>query len=74
MLDNLVIENLFGLGYVGAFAGLAFAFIQARRLMKLPEGNEKMIKIAQAIRSGANAYMKRQYTTVAIFFGCMFII
>jgi K(+)-stimulated pyrophosphate-energized sodium pump len=69
-----LIENLFWLGYVGAFGGLAFAAVQIHKVMKLPEGNERMVKIAQAIRSGANAYMKRQYTTVAIFFAVMFLI
>ena len=42
--------------------------------MKASEGNEKMVKIAQAIRSGANAYLKRQYTTVAKVFVVVFII
>jgi K(+)-stimulated pyrophosphate-energized sodium pump len=69
-----LIDNLFWLGYVGAFGGILFAAVQIYKVMKLPEGNEKMIKIAQAIRSGANAYMKRQYTTVAIFFAAMFLV
>ena len=69
-----MIENLFWFGYLGAFGGLIFALIQARKVMKLPEGNDTMKKIAAAIRTGANAYMKRQYKTVAIFFGIMFVV
>jgi len=68
------IENLFWLGYIGAFAGLIFAFIQIRKVMSYPEGSEAMIKISKSIREGANAYMKRQYSTVAIFFLSMFIL
>jgi len=68
-----MIENLFWLGYVGAFLALGFAFIQARRIFKYSEGNETMVKIAAAIRSGANAYLKRQYEVVIIFFSIMFI-
>jgi len=70
----MLIENLFWLGYVGAFAALIFALVQARKVLKFPEGNETMIKIANAIRTGANAYMKRQYRTVAIFFAAMFVV
>ncbi|MCL2697282.1 MAG: sodium-translocating pyrophosphatase [Oscillospiraceae bacterium] len=68
-----MVENLFWLGYVGAGLALGFAFIQARRILKYSEGNEVMVKIATAIRSGANAYLKRQYEVVAIFFSVMFI-
>ena len=68
------IENLFWLGYVGAFAALIFAFVQIRKVMSSPVGDEKMEKIAAAIREGANAYMKRQYTIVIVFFLIMFVI
>ena len=67
-------ENLFWIGYVGAAVALAFAFLEARKVMKFPEGNETMKKIAAAIRVGANAFIKRQYRTVAIFFAAMFVI
>ena len=59
---------------VGAAAALIFALIQRSHVMKASEGNAKMVKIAQAIRSGANAYLKRQYTTVAKVFVVVFII
>jgi K(+)-stimulated pyrophosphate-energized sodium pump len=42
--------------------------------MKFSEGTPAMQKIAAAIRKGANAYLKRQYRTVAIFFIVMAII
>ncbi|MCL2411782.1 MAG: sodium-translocating pyrophosphatase [Treponema sp.] len=51
-----------------------FAFLQGRKVMKYSEGNDVMKKIAKAIRAGADAYIKRQYTTVAIFFGGMFLV
>ena len=42
--------------------------------MKADEGTDLMKKIAGAVRKGANAYLKRQYTGVAIFFAVMFVI
>jgi len=69
-----LVENLFWVGYIGAAASLVFALIQARKVMKFSEGDEKMQKIAQAIRTGANAFMKRQYSTVAIILGGIFLL
>jgi len=59
---------------VGAIFALGFAFYLATSILKLSEGNEKIIKIAASIRKGAMAYLKRQYTGVAIFFAVMFVI
>lgn len=68
------LENLFWIGIVGALLALCFAFVQSRKIMKFSEGTDTMQKIAAAIRKGANAYLKRQYRTVAIFFIVMAII
>ena len=62
------IENLFWIGLVGAAIALLFAFSQRQKIMKYSEGTVQMKSIAEAIRSGAKAYLKRQYKTVAIFF------
>lgn len=67
-------ENLFWIGIVGALIALCFALIQSRKVMKFSAGTPAMQKIAAAIRKGANAYLKRQYRTVAIFFIVMAII
>ncbi len=67
-------EQYFWIGIVGAFVALLFALVQSRKVMKFSEGNEVMQKIAAAIRRGANAYLKRQYKSVAIFFAIMAVI
>ena len=67
-------ENLFWIGFAGAAIALIFALIQCKKVLKASEGDEKMKKIAAAIRSGANAYLKRQYTTVAKVFVVVFVI
>ena len=50
---------------VGALIALIFALTQAKKVLKFSEGTELMQKLAASIRKGANAYLKRQYTTVA---------
>lgn len=54
--------------------GLLFSAYQGRRIMKEDEGDEKVRSIAIKIRKGANAYLKRQYKGVTIFFVIMFVI
>ncbi len=58
----------------GALVAIVFAVVMAKKVMSFSEGTEKMQKIAESIRKGANAYLKRQYTVVALFFGGMFLI
>ena len=67
-------ENLFWIGLIGALIALSFAWVQRGKVMRASEGDEKMVKIAAAIRSGANAYLKRQYTTVGKVFVVVFIL
>ena len=66
-------ENLFWIGFVGALIAGLFAWMQAKKVLSYSEGNEKMRKIAANIRSGANAYLKQQYTTVFKVFVVVFI-
>ncbi|MDR1927309.1 MAG: sodium-translocating pyrophosphatase [Oscillospiraceae bacterium] len=57
---------------VSAVLALLFALLMAWRVLKSPQGNEKMIAISAKVRQGANAYLKRQYSIVSIFFAVMF--
>ncbi|MBR3271922.1 MAG: sodium-translocating pyrophosphatase, partial [Clostridia bacterium] len=53
---------------------LLFAVLTAKRVMGFDEGTDQMKKISASIRSGANAYLSRQYRIVAIFFAVMFVL
>ena len=57
-----------------AVLALLFAAIKAHRVMKFSEGTDLMKKISASIRKGANAFLKRQYKIVLIFFGIMFVV
>lgn len=59
---------------IGSVVALLFALYLARKVLKTSEGTDLMASISAKIRHGANAYLKRQYTGVAMFFAGMFII
>ena len=46
-------------------AALLFAGFLTFQVLSLPDGNDKMNEIAKAIKTGANAYLWRQYKVVA---------
>lgn len=56
-----------------AVLALGFALLFARRVMRMPEDADAH-GIAAIIRRGANAFLKRQYLVVAVFFVCMFAV
>lgn len=60
--------------FIGAALALVFAVLTARKVLRFSEGTDLMKKISASIRQGANAYLKRQYKIVFIFFGVMFVI
>lgn len=59
---------------LGAILALLFAGFLAWKVLKEGEGVDEVKKIALSIRTGASAYLKRQYKGVSIFFAIMFVV
>jgi K(+)-stimulated pyrophosphate-energized sodium pump len=59
---------------IGSAIALLFAVYLALKVLRAPEGNDTMKKISSHIRKGANAYLKRQYSIVGIFFAVMTVV
>jgi len=57
-----------------AIIAIAYGLISIRSIFKLSAGNEKMQEIARAIQEGANAFLNRQYRSVAIVAAILFLI
>jgi len=54
----------FALG--SAILALIYGAVSITQVMKLPRGNATMQEISDAIQTGASAYLRRQYTTIAM--------
>ncbi|MDD5255524.1 MAG: sodium/proton-translocating pyrophosphatase, partial [Candidatus Omnitrophica bacterium] len=66
--------DLLLLAPVGSIVALLFAAYLAAWILKQDQGNSTMKEIAQAVRVGAQAYLKRQYMGVTLFFAVVFVI
>jgi len=68
------IYGLFWIVPLAAVLALVFAYFFFRSMMKNSEGTPKMKEIAQYVREGAMAYLKRQYRVVTLVFLVMLIL
>ncbi|MDD4108887.1 MAG: sodium-translocating pyrophosphatase [Prolixibacteraceae bacterium] len=67
-------SNIFFLVPIASVLALFFAWIFFRQMMKNSEGTDRMKEIAQYVREGAMAYLKRQYRIVILVFVILVIL
>jgi K(+)-stimulated pyrophosphate-energized sodium pump len=57
-----------------AVIAILYGVISIRWIMGLPTGNDRMREISAAVQEGAQAYLKRQYTTIGMVGVVLFIL
>ncbi|NQU87919.1 MAG: sodium/proton-translocating pyrophosphatase, partial [Mariniphaga sp.] len=67
-------SNIFLIVPIASVLALVFAWLFFKSMMKNSEGTDRMKEIAQYVREGAMAYLKRQYKVVGIVFVILFIL
>lgn len=67
-------SSALGFTLLCAVAAILYGIISSKWILGKSTGSEKMQNIAAAIQEGASAYLKRQYNTIAIVGGVLFVI
>jgi K(+)-stimulated pyrophosphate-energized sodium pump len=58
--------NLLYIAIACGVIAVIYGIITSRQVLGLSAGNQRMVEVSAAIQEGAAAYLKRQYTTIAI--------
>lgn len=66
--------NVTLIAILAALVSIIFGAVMIQLILKKSRGNEKMQSIADAIQSGAKAFLTRQYKTIAYIAGPLFLI
>ena len=58
--------NLLYVAIVCGIIAVLYGIVTSRQVLRMSPGNARMVEVSAAIQEGAAAYLKRQYTTIAI--------
>jgi K(+)-stimulated pyrophosphate-energized sodium pump len=58
--------NLVIIAIICGVIAVLYGGLTSQQVLRAPAGNQRMIEVAAAIQEGASAYLRRQYTTIAI--------
>ncbi|HEX4799590.1 MAG TPA: sodium-translocating pyrophosphatase, partial [Sphingomicrobium sp.] len=59
-------SNLLYVAIICGIIAVLYGIVTSRQVLGLSPGNQRMVEVSAAIQEGAAAYLKRQYTTIAI--------
>ncbi len=71
---SFALPTAYYLAPVGAILALIMAFVFYGQIIRHSEGDDNMVRIAQAVREGAYAYLRRQYKIVAAVFVALVLV
>jgi K(+)-stimulated pyrophosphate-energized sodium pump len=58
--------NLLYIAIACGVIAVLYGIVTSRQVLAMSAGNQRMIEVSAAIQEGAGAYLRRQYTTIAI--------
>lgn len=62
---EFIINNLLPIVFASSLVGILVSAWLARQVLEQPTGDKKAVEISNAIKEGANAYLRRQFKTIA---------